>query len=94
MSASIAFPAVIVVGASGNLGPFIVQELLKQKVKFSRIGILSTPEKRAKFHTAAKYGVDIVLGNYRDAKCYEGAYNIFLLLPLLKMTNSSKDLTS
>jgi hypothetical protein len=37
MAASIAAPAVIVVGPSGNLRPFIVQNLLKQKDKFSLI---------------------------------------------------------
>ncbi|GKZ34365.1 hypothetical protein AbraIFM66950_004596 [Aspergillus brasiliensis] len=72
MSASIAAPAVIVVGASGNLGPFIVQELLRQKAKFSRIAILSAPEKKGKFDNAAKSGIDIVLGSYKEAKSYQG----------------------
>lgn len=77
MSTSTAAPAVIVVGASGNLGPFIVQELLRQKDKFSRIAILSAPEKKGKFDTAAKSGVDIVLGSYKEAKSFQGALSSF-----------------
>lgn len=79
MSASTAASAVIVVGASGNLGPFIVQELLRQKAKFSRIAILSAPEKKGKFDTAAKSGIHIVLGSYKEANSYQGAQNNFRL---------------
>ncbi|KAJ5128080.1 hypothetical protein N7448_008859 [Penicillium atrosanguineum] len=71
MSGSITAPAIIVVGASGNLGPFMVQALLEQKARFSRIAILSAPEKKDKFDTAAKDGIDIILGSYKDAKSYE-----------------------
>ncbi|RAO70207.1 uncharacterized protein BHQ10_006219 [Talaromyces amestolkiae] len=72
MSVAIPTSAVIVVGASGNLGPFIVKELLKQKAKFSRIAILSAPEKKGKFETAAKSGIDVVLGSYKEARSYQG----------------------
>lgn len=77
MSVAIPTSAVIVVGASGNLGPFIVKELLKQKAKFSRIAILSAPEKKGKFETAAKSGIDVVLGSYKEARSYQGALNNF-----------------
>jgi hypothetical protein len=65
-------PSLIVVGASGNFGPFIVQALISHKAFFNRIAILSSPEKTAKFTKYESQGVDIVVGNYTDATSYEG----------------------
>ncbi|KAK9311567.1 NmrA-like family-domain-containing protein [Lipomyces starkeyi] len=65
-------PAVIVVGAGGNLGPSIVRALLAHKGDFRRVGILAAPEKKGKFADVEAQGVELVLGDYKDSKPYNG----------------------
>lgn len=72
MSTSARPPAVLVIGAGGNFGPYIVHELLRQKARFRRIAILSTLQKKEKFSSAAAKGIDVVVGDYKDAKSYKG----------------------
>lgn len=65
-------PSVIVVGASGNFGPAIVQALISHKASLNRIAILSAPEKKDKFAKYELEGVEVVLGSYTDATSYKG----------------------
>jgi uncharacterized protein YbjT (DUF2867 family) len=65
-------PSVIVVGASGNFGPSIVQALISYKSSFNRIAILSAPEKKDKFTKYESQGVEIILGSYTEASSFKG----------------------
>jgi uncharacterized protein YbjT (DUF2867 family) len=65
-------PSIIILGASGNVGPFIIAELLNQRSKFNRIAILAAPEKVDKFADAKSKGVEIVVGSFLDSVSFTG----------------------
>jgi len=65
-------PSVLLIGASGTLGVYVVEELLLRKFSFSRIAILSDPAKASKFEDARKNGIEIILGSYLDTNSYKG----------------------
>lgn len=69
-------PSVIVVGASGNFGPSIVQALISHKSSFNRIAILSAPEKKDKYTKYESRGVEIVVGSYTDSDSYKGNFPV------------------
>jgi len=64
--------SVILLGASGNVGPSIIAELLNQRSKFNRIAILSDPTKVDKFADAKAKGVEIVSGSFLDSASFKG----------------------
>jgi len=64
--------SVIVVGASGNFGPSIVQALISHKASLNRVAILSAPEKKDKFTKYESQGIEVVVGSYTDASSYKG----------------------
>lgn len=70
-------PSVLIIGAGGAFGRPLVDEFIKQKSQFSKVGILADPAKVSKFSHAAAQGIDIVPGSFLDPKAYEG-----ILLPI------------
>ncbi|KAF3070102.1 hypothetical protein Trihar35433_4056 [Trichoderma harzianum] len=65
-------PSVLIIGAGGAFGRPLVEEFIKQKSHFSRVGILADPAKVSKFSDAAAQGIDVVAGSFLDPKSYEG----------------------
>ena len=65
-------PSVLIIGAGGAFGRPLVEEFMKQKAKFSRVGILADPSKVSKFSNAAAQGIDIVPGSFLAPKAYKG----------------------
>lgn len=66
--------AVLLIGASGNLGPYISFELLTQRSKFSRIAILADSAKVSKFAKEAEAGMEIVVGSFLDPASFAGTH--------------------
>jgi uncharacterized protein YbjT (DUF2867 family) len=65
-------PSVLIIGAGGAFGRPLLEEFIKQKSHFSRVGILSDPAKVSKFSDFAAQGIDVVSGSFLDPKAYEG----------------------
>lgn len=65
-------PSVIVVGAGGNMGPFIMQALISHKKDFNRIAILTAPERTDKFAKYESQGVEVIGGSFADVTSYKG----------------------
>ncbi|KAI9149946.1 NAD(P)-binding protein [Paramyrothecium foliicola] len=65
-------PSVLVLGASGFLGEYVSQELIRQRSRFSRVAILTEVSKRHKFEAVEKQGIEIVLGSFKDADSFKG----------------------
>jgi hypothetical protein len=65
-------PSVIVIGAGGNTGPFIMQALISHKKDFNRIAILTAPEKTDKFAKYEPQGIEVIGGSFADAASYKG----------------------
>lgn len=72
ISISVMAPSVLIIGAGGAFGRPLVEEFIKQKSHFSRVGILADPAKVSKFSDAAAQGIEIVPGSFLDPKAYEG----------------------
>ena len=64
--------SLLLVGAGGALGVPLVEELTKHLEHFSRVAILTQPEKVSKFEKARSMGFDLVLGSMLEAKSYKG----------------------
>ncbi|KAH7305652.1 hypothetical protein BKA65DRAFT_578543 [Rhexocercosporidium sp. MPI-PUGE-AT-0058] len=58
--------SVLLIGASGWVGPYFSAEFLFQKEKFARIAILSDISKVSKFAKEVASGIEIVVGSYLD----------------------------
>jgi len=65
-------PSVIVLGASGNVGRFVIAELLNQRSSFNRIAILSDPAKVDRFKDAKAKGVEVIAGSFVDPASFKG----------------------
>ncbi|KAJ6556013.1 hypothetical protein B0H19DRAFT_1210723 [Mycena capillaripes] len=65
-------PAVLIIGASGLVGRPLVQEFLKNKTKFARIGALADPTKVSRFEEVKTQGVEVIVGSFLEASSYKG----------------------
>jgi hypothetical protein len=65
-------PSVLVIGAGGNFGSAVMNEFIRQKSNFSRVGILTDPARKDKFDQYKKHEIDLVLGSYSDPAMYKG----------------------
>lgn len=65
-------PSVLLIGAGGNVGTFLVPEFLRQRSKFNRIAILADETRVEKFAQAKKDGIEIVVGWFLDVEVYRG----------------------
>jgi nucleoside-diphosphate-sugar epimerase len=66
-------PSVLLIGAGGWLGVYLVKEFIGQKDKFGRVAILASDEsKRSRFTEAEKSGIDVVVGSLLDVHSYKG----------------------
>lgn len=65
-------PSVLVIGAGGAFGRPLIEEFIKQKSLFSRVGILSDPAKVSKFSDFKAQGIEVISGSFLDPKPYEG----------------------
>jgi uncharacterized protein YbjT (DUF2867 family) len=84
-----AFKKVLLVGASGRVGSAIQTELLANKRKFSKLGVLTAsgsaadPQKDAYWETLAAQGVEITSVDFSDrgalVTAFRGIYPPFLL---------------
>jgi uncharacterized protein YbjT (DUF2867 family) len=73
-------PSILLIGASGLLGKPVVEELLAQKERFDRIGILADPSRKGKFASYESQGVDLVVGSYLDSRLYSGFDTVISLV--------------
>lgn len=64
--------SILLIGASGFLGPPICREFLHQKEKFARVAILADPSKVSKFSQLKDEGMEIVVGALTDSKSFTG----------------------
>ena len=65
-------PSVLLIGAGGNVGTFLLPEFLRQRSKFNRVAILADASKVEKFAQAKKDGIEIVVGWFLDIEVYRG----------------------
>ncbi|KAJ6555940.1 hypothetical protein B0H19DRAFT_137879 [Mycena capillaripes] len=78
-------PAVLIIGASGLVGRPLVQEFLKNKTKFARIGVLADPAKVSRFAEVKVQGVEVIVGSYLEASSYKGFDTVISLAGNLAM---------
>ncbi|KAK0130012.1 hypothetical protein ONS96_000550 [Cadophora gregata f. sp. sojae] len=72
--------SILLIGASGFVGPYFNAEFLAQKVKFARIAILSDASKISKFEKEAAAGVEMVMGSYLEPGSFKGFSTIISML--------------
>ena len=65
--------SVLLIGASGWVGPYFSAEFLQQKDKFARLAILSDASKVSKFAKEAVAGIEIVVGSYLEPPSFKGS---------------------
>ncbi|KAK7032679.1 NAD(P)-binding protein [Favolaschia claudopus] len=65
-------PSVLIIGGSGAVGRPLVEEFVKSKEKFGRIGVLSDALKVSKFSELPKQGIEVVVGSFLEAASYKG----------------------
>lgn len=65
-------PSVLVIGAGGNFGSVVMNEFMRKKSSFGRVGILTDPARKDKFTQFNEHGIDLVLGSYFDPEVYKG----------------------
>jgi hypothetical protein len=70
-------PSVLLIGAGGAFGVPLVEEFIRQKSKFARIGALASPEKVGKFEHLKEHGIEVIVGSFLDKNVYDGAYLFF-----------------
>ncbi|KAJ6556025.1 hypothetical protein B0H19DRAFT_1262146 [Mycena capillaripes] len=78
-------PKVLIIGASGLVGRPLVQEFLKNKTKFARIGVLADPAKVSRFAEVKAQGVEVIVGSYLEASSYKGFDTVISLAGNLAM---------
>ncbi|KAJ6556033.1 hypothetical protein B0H19DRAFT_1029153 [Mycena capillaripes] len=78
-------PAVLIIGASGIVGRPLVQEFLKNKTKFARIGVLAEPAKVSRFEEVKAQGVEVIVGSFLEASSYKGFDTVISLAGNLAM---------
>ena len=61
--------SVLLVGASGALGKPILEELLRQRPSFARVGILTAPERAHKFQDV---DVEVITSSLYEPAAYKG----------------------
>ena len=76
--------SVLLIGASGFLGPHISGEFLAQKSKFARVAILAEKDKLAKFEKEAQAGLEIVVGSFLDSDSFRGKPFLPMLQSILQ----------
>jgi hypothetical protein len=64
--------SVLVIGAGGNFGTAVMNEFIRQKSSFGRIGILTDPTRADKFTQLKEHGIGLVIGSYFDQEMYKG----------------------
>jgi hypothetical protein len=65
-------PSVLVIGVVGNFGSAVMNEFIRQKSSFGRVGILTDPARKDKFTQFKEHGIYLVLGSYFDPEMYKG----------------------
>jgi len=63
--------SVLLIGASGALGKPILEELLRQKPSFARLGILTAPERSHKFQDV---DVEVITSSLYEPATYKGRF--------------------
>ena len=65
--------SILLIGAGGWLGAYLVKEFIHRKDKFSRVAILASDEsKTLRFAEAEKNGIDVIVGSFLDVDSYKG----------------------
>ncbi|KAH6723773.1 hypothetical protein DL95DRAFT_522056 [Leptodontidium sp. 2 PMI_412] len=72
--------SVLLIGASGWVGPYFSAEFLQQKDKFARLAILSDASKVSKFAKEAAAGIEIVVGSYLEPASFKGSTTVICML--------------
>lgn len=67
--------SVLLIGAGGAFGQPLLQEFIRQRCSFKRIAVLAANEEKAtKLAATREDGVEVVMGSFREAPSYAGAY--------------------
>lgn len=77
---------ILLFGATGNIGSFILDVILTQRFKFGRIAIFTSPHtaetKAEQLNKLKEQGVEVIVGNVEDEDAvkaaYEGKYALFI----------------
>ncbi|KAH6988846.1 hypothetical protein BKA56DRAFT_476827 [Ilyonectria sp. MPI-CAGE-AT-0026] len=72
--------SVLLIGASGYIGPHITKAFIAQKSKFARIAILADPSKVSKFTQEAEAGVEIVVGSFLESTLFKNFTTVICML--------------
>ena len=75
---------VLIFGATGVIGKYIIQEVVNAKSSFDKIGLFTSPEtaknKPDEINSWEEKGVDVHIGDVNSEedvkKAYEGSFNI------------------
>jgi hypothetical protein len=65
-------PSVLLIGAGGAFGVPLTQVFAGQRSKFTRVAVLSAPEKAGKFAHLQSQGIEVVIGSFLDENSYKG----------------------
>jgi len=66
-------PSVLIIGASGNFGPTVLQEFIRQRSSFERVAILADPARDpSKFDKYKPSGIEVVVGKWDESSSYTG----------------------
>lgn len=88
---------VLLFGATGVIGKFILAELINAKDSFEKIGIFTSPgtieKKKDEVEAAKEKGVSVVIGDVNSEedvkKAYQGKFSLSINHPSLNLLQSS-----
>lgn len=76
-------------GATGTIGIFILDAILAARSNFNRVAIFTSPntteQKKPQLEKLKQQGVEIIVGNVEDEQAVQAAYEGKLLLQPLKI---------
>lgn len=69
---------ILLFGATGNIGSFILNAVLTERSKFGRIAIFTSPHtaetKASELNKLKEQGVEVIVGSVEDKNAIEAAY--------------------
>lgn len=79
---------ILVFGATGNIGSFILDAILPERSQFGRIAIFTSPDatgsKASQLNRLREQGVEVITGNVDNEEAVEAAYEGMSLLSKLR----------
>lgn len=66
---------ILLFGATGNIGSFILNAIIAQRAQFGRIAIFTSPRTaETKGDHLKKQGIDVIVGDLEDESAIKAAY--------------------